>query len=793
MFQNSLKIAWRNLLKNKVTGFINIVGLAIGMAVAIMIGLWINDELTFNRYHKNYDRLAQMHLHQTFNDKTGTSQAVSLPTEQTLRNEFGSNFEHIALASWNFDHVLVRGEKKLLREGMSVQPEFPKMFSLNLLSGNYEEVLKEPNSILLSETLANAFFDDEDPMGKTIRFDSQTDLKVTGVFEDLPHNTQFRSVNYAQFFVPWEHYKAQNNWVKNSQENWGNHSFQLFAQIAEGTDFEDISAKIKDMEKAHSPEGDPAYFLFPMSRWHLYSNFEGGVNTGGRIQYVRLFGIIGVFVLLLACINFMNLSTARSEKRAKEVGIRKTIGSMRGQLIGQFLSESLVVTVLSLVLSIALVQISLGWFNIVADKELSLPLANPVFWTMLLGFALFTGLLAGSYPAFYLSSFQPLKVLKGTFKTGRAAAIPRQVLVTMQFTVSVALIIGTIVVFQQIQHAKNRPIGYDRESLIQTYSNYELDDKNEVLRDDLLKTGAVEEVAHSSGPITNIWSNQIGFEWEGKDPESLPTFGTTACSYEFGKTVGWEIKKGRDFSREFSTDTSALILNEAAVELTGIDDIVGKTIRWDEKPFQVVGVIKNMVMESPWRPIKPTIFFIDPTWVSFHTIKLKPGYPVQDALASVQGVFENIAPNSPFEYQFVDEVYDEKFQSEERIGKLARVFAFLAIFISCLGLFGLSAYVAEQRTKEIGIRKVLGASVANLWAMQSKGFVSLVLLSCLIAVPIAWYYLENWLTDYVYRIELGWSVFAVAAVLALVVTLLTVSFQAIKAALTNPVKSLRSE
>ena len=792
MFQNNLRIAWRNLLKNKVTGFINIAGLAIGMAVAVMIGLWINDELTFNQYHKNYERLAQMYINQTFNDKTVTSQAVSLPTEPVLRNEFGTDFEHIALASWNFEHVLVRGEKKLLRRGMSVQPDFPKMFSLNLLAGTYEEVLKEPNSILLSQTLARALFDGEDPMGKTIRFDSQSDLKVTGVFEDLPYNSTFRSVDFAEFLVPWANYLATHEWVKNSQDNWGNHSFQLFAQIAEGADFENVTAKIKDIEKAHSPEGNPQYFLFPMSRWHLYADFEEGVNTGGRIQYVRLFGIIGVFVLLLACINFMNLSTARSEKRAKEVGIRKTIGSMRGQLIGQFLSESLVVAFLSLVSSIALVQISLGWFNEIADKQLGIPFGDPIFWILLIVFALFTGLLAGSYPAFYLSSFQPLKVLKGTFKTGRMAAIPRQVLVTIQFTVSVALIIGTIVVFQQIQHAKNRPVGYDRTGIIQTTSNIELDGKTEVLRNELLKSGAVEEISSSSGPITNIWS-KIGFEWEGKDPESLPTFGITACSHEFGKTIGWEIIEGRDFSKDFLTDTAALILNEAAVELTGIDDIVGKTIRWNDNPFQVVGVVRDMVMESPWRPIKPTIFFVDPNWVAIYTIRLKTGYPVQQALASVQTVFEKHAPNSPFEFQFVDEVYDQKFQSEERIGKLARVFAFLAIFISCLGLFGLSAYVAEQRTKEIGIRKVLGASVANLWAMQSKGFVSLVLLSCLIAVPITWYYLNGWLMDFDYRIQLGWGVFVVAAVLALIVTLVTVSLQAVKAALTNPVKSLRSE
>ncbi|MCB9338594.1 MAG: ABC transporter permease [Lewinellaceae bacterium] len=790
MFQNYLKIAWRNLLRHKSTGLINIGGLTIGMGVAIMIGLWMHDELTFDRYHENYDRLAQVYIHQTFNDKTGTGQAVSLPVEPTLRNEFSSDFDGMALTSWTFDHTLQAGEKILLKSGAYAQPDFPSLFSLKMRSGNYADALSKPQSIILSQSLAKALFGEEDPMGKTIRFDASENLKVTGVFEDLPKNTSQHEIG---FLVDWVEYETQQGWVKQSKDNWGNHSFQLYVQLAEGADVESVSRKIKDIEKPHRAEGDPAYFLFPMSRWHLYAEFQDGVNTGGRIQYVRLFGLIGVFVLLLACINFMNLSTARSEKRAKEVGIRKTIGSVRGQLVGQFLSESLLVAFLSLVLAVALVQLSLGWFNELADKDMEIPWASPVFWALLVGFALITGILAGSYPAFYLSSFQPLKVLKGTFRAGQAGALPRQVLVTLQFTVSVALIIGTIVVFKQIEHAKNRPVGYDRSSLIQVRANTELEGKNDLLRENLLKTGVVEETAVSSGPITNIWSNQIGFDWEGKAPEFEPTFGTTACSYEFGKTVGWNIVEGRDFSREHGTDSTALVLNEAAVQLTGLTDIVGKTIRWDSVAFTVIGVVQNMVMESPWKPIKPTIFFLDPTWVNMYTVRLKPALPVQEALAGVKAVFEKMAPNTPFEYKFVDEEYDLKFQAEERIGQLARVFAFLAIFISCLGLFGLSAYVAEQRTKEIGVRKVLGATVADLWAMQSKGFVGLVILSCLIAAPIAWYYLDGWLADYDYRIELGWGVFAVAAVLALVVTLLTVSFQSIKAALANPVKSLRSE
>ena len=790
MLKNYLKIAWRNLVKSKVTGFINIAGLAIGMAVAIMIGLWVQDELSFNQIHKNYDDIAQVYIHQTFNDKTTTSRAISLPFAPTLRNEFGADFEYLSLGSWSFEQLIAYEDKRFIKNGMSVEPEFPMLFSLEMLAGTQAAALKQPNSILIAESIAKALFGAEDPIGKIVRFQSTADLEVTGVFKDLPYNSELTEV---KFYTTWEYYKNQNPWMEQSAESWGNHSFQLYAQIKPTANFEQVSQKIKDIEIKHNPDAKPAVFLFPMSQWHLHSNFKNGKNTGGRIQFVWMFSIIGVFVLLLACINFMNLSTARSEKRAKEVGIRKAVGSMRGQLIGQFLSESLVVTFLALGLSILFVQLSMDWFNNLADKALALPYTNPVFWAGVFGFSVLTGLLAGSYPAFYLSSFEPLKVLKGSFKLGRGASLPRQILVTIQFTVSIALIIGTIVVFQQIEHAKNRPIGYNKSGVIQFFDNAELEDKREVLRTELLNTGVVEEASYASGPITQIWSNTSSFNWEGKDPEALMSFGQMGCSYEVGKTVGWDVLEGRDFSRDFATDTSALILNEAAVAQTGLDNVIGKTIRRGETPYTVIGVVKDLIMDSPWRPVKPTIFYLNDGWVSIHNVKLKPDVPVQNALAKVEAVFSKLSPSSPFDYQFVDEVYEKKFRAEERIGKLARFFAFLAIFISCLGLFGLSAFVAEQRTKEIGIRKVLGASVTNLWALQSKSFLVLVVLSCLIAAPIAWYFLEGWLADYDYRINLSIGVFIVSGILALIVTLLTVSYQSIKAALMSPARSLKTE
>ncbi|KQS33499.1 ABC transporter permease [Dyadobacter sp. Leaf189] len=791
MIRNYLKIAMRNLLKSKVYSLINIVGLAVGIAVAMLIGLWVWDELSYNKYHKNYDRIVQAWISQTFNGQTGTGTAVSIPAVTEMATKYGSDFKYTSLASWNFGHLLANGDKKINKTGMWAQPSLPQMLSLEMVRGDYT-ALKDPGSIIIAESVAKALFGNEDPLNKTLKVDIKRNVKITGVFKDVPFNSNF---NELFLVMPWSDYLQAEHWVKEAETQWGNHSWQFFAQVADHADIEKVSRKIRDVELPHafSKTDKPQYMLHPMSRWHLYSDFKNGKNIGGAIQFVWLFSIIGIFVLLLACINFMNLSTARSEKRAKEVGIRKSIGSLRSQLIFQFLSESFLVVCFALVLAIVIVLISLPAFNSLSGKQVSFPFLQPQFWLLLIVFSLVTGFVSGSYPAFYLSSFNPLAVLKGTFKVGKWSAVPRKVMVVMQFTVSITLIIGTIIVFQQIQHAKNRPVSYDRQGLLQINMTPNLYGKYTTLRDDLLKTGVVYEMSQSSSPTTGIYSNQIGFEWEGMEPGSVPLFGTIACTHDFGKTIGWKIVKGRDFSRKYSTDSTGFILNESAVKLTGIKDIIGKTIRYNGKPRQVVGVVKDMVMQSPYEPAVPTIFLMDYGWGSLINVKLAPGKPVDEALKKVGDVFRKHDRDSPFEFKFADEEYEAKFRSEERIGKLARVFAVLAIFISCLGLFGLAAYTAEQRTKEIGIRKTLGASVGQMWSLLSKEFVYLVLISCVIASPIALYFLADWLDKYEYHIELSWVVFAVSALLAVVITLITVSFQAIKAALMNPVKSLRSE
>ncbi|HET7000903.1 MAG TPA: ABC transporter permease [Puia sp.] len=793
MFKNYFTIAWRNLLKSKVYSAINIIGLATGMAVAILIALWIWDEISFNNYHKNHSWLAQVMTTQTFNGQTGTGEAVAMPLGAELRNKYGSDFKSVSMASWNFGHTMGVGEKKISASGMWVETIFPSMFSLHMLQGNTDG-LKDPSAILLSATVAKSLFGSTDPMNKTVRLDNRYDFKVSGIYEDFPRNT---TLYYTKILLSWDKYITTENWLKEAKTQWGNHSWQCFVQLNEHSDFAKTTGKIKNASMIHlkaAQDGVEELVLQPMDNWRLKNEFKNGKVVGGRIQFVWLFGIIGVFVLLLACINFMNLSTARSEKRAKEVGIRKTVGSLRPQLIKQFLTESIVVAFLSLLIALCFVLALIPFFNSLSDKEIHLPGANIFFWLFIIAFTLFTGIVSGSYPAFYLSGFEPIKVLKGSFRVGRFASLPRKVLVVVQFSISIALIIGTIIVYRQIQYAKDRPVGYDRQGLITIMMNTpDLYGHYDALRSDLIATGKVENMAESSSPSTSVWSNNIGFSWPGKDPNSLPLFGTVATTYDYGKTINWQIKEGRDFSKAFLTDSSAMILNEAAVKLMGIKDVVGLTIKWDTTPHHVVGVIKDMIMESPYEPVKPTIFLLNTSWANVIIVRLKPSASMREGLAKVEAVFRKYNPAAPFEYKFTDEEYARKFEDEKRIGNLSTFFAILAVFISCLGLFGLASFVAEQRTKEIGVRKVLGASVFNLWQMLSKDFVNLVIISCAIAIPVAWYFLHQWLQKYPYRTEISWWIFLVAGMGAMAITLITVSYQAIKAALMNPVTSLRSE
>jgi putative ABC transport system permease protein len=794
MLSNYFKVAFRNLIRSKGHSFINIAGLSVGIAVAILIGLWIFDEWSFDRYHDNYKRIAAVKQHVTNNGEVQTWNSVPYPLAEELRNSYGSDFKSVVLASGTSEHILALGDKKLSKSGTFFEPGAPEMFSLQMIKGT-RAGLQDPSSILISASVAKAYFGDADPLNQLMTLDNSMQVKVTGVYEDLPRNTTLTDI---AFMAPWDLYYSNTQWVKTIADPWRPNAFQVFVQLTDNADMNKVSARIRDVKlkkvNAELAKKKPALFLHPMDEWHLYSDFKNGVNTGGRIQYLWMFGIIGIFVLLLACINFMNLSTAKAEKRAKEVGIRKTIGSLRSQLIAQFFSESLLAVFFSLILAVILVLLLLPFFNEVADKKMVIPWGNPVFWMMIFGFSLLTGLIAGSYPAFYLSSFRPVKVLKGTFKAGAAAALPRKILVVVQFTVSVVLIIGTIVVFRQIEFAKNRPIGYDRDGLLSIpISTDKIHTHADAVRKELTEAGVISAMAEAQGSITSTFNSTSGIDWTGKDPNLSVDFAVGGISYEYGDAINWKFKEGRNFSKEFATDSTALILNEAAVQFIGLKKPVGETIKWFGDAFTIVGVVKDLIIQSPYEQTRPMIYYLSDDPGDHVMLRINPDKSAGGALASVETVFKKFNPEQPFSYQFVDEEFGRKFGNEERVGKLAGFFAALAIFISCLGLFGMASFMAEQRVKEIGVRKVLGASVFNLWGLLSKDFVILLGISLALAIPIAWYFMHNWLQDYYYHYDITWQVFAAAGIGALLITLLTVSFQSLKAALANPVRSLRSQ
>ncbi len=796
MYKNHLKISWRNLIRNRGYSFINIGGLAMGMAVALLIGMWIYDELSFNRYHENYDRIARVMQRMTVNGGTGESRYVPFPLGPALSTSFQDDFEHVVMATFTQDHIISNGDNKFNQLGNYMQPGAPDMLTLKMLKGT-RGGLADMNSILLSESVATALFGDTDPINKVVRMDDRHDVKVTGVYENIPKNSQFSDMT---FIAPWDLYIADNKrWLNRFVDSWRDGMIQIFVQLPPTAEMDKVGYKIRSLIQDHVKDEEKVFdfetFLHPMKKWHLYGKFVNGYSTGGGIQFVWLFGIIGLFVLMLACINFMNLSTARSERRAKEVGIRKAIGSLRNELVGQFFSEAILTAVFAFVVAIGAVLLALPSFNQIADKQINIPWTNEWFWILCLGFVFFTGLVAGCYPALYLSSFQPVKVLKGTFRAGRFASLPRQVLVVLQFTVSVTLIIGTIVVYQQISFAMSREIGFDREQLI--YFNMKtskIHDHFETVRNELMNAGAIVEMTESNNPASNDYSaNFGGFGWRGKDPGLSDVFGVTWVSPEYGKTIGWEVVTGRDFSRTSESDRNGAIINESAVKYMGLDNPVGEILKLEGSSFTILGVVKDMLVGSPYESTRQAIY-LPMTWSgNVITMKLNPARSNSESLEKIQAVFRSFEPAMPFDFKFVDDQYAQKFGNEVRIGKLASLFAGLAILISSLGLFGLASFVAEQRTKEIGIRKVLGASVFGVWRMLSKDFVVLVVVACTIAIPVACYFMSRWLDTYEHHTNISWWIIALTVFGAVTITVMTVSYQAIKAARMNPVGSLRME
>jgi putative ABC transport system permease protein len=797
MFRNYFKIAWRNLFRNKIYSFINISGLALGMAMVLLIAIWINDELNVNKSFKNYSSVVRVLVSSTQNGQIETMRDAPAPLAAEMQNKMGSDFKAVSRLIYSDHSGYTYGKTKVTRTGnLYVDHAMMRILDLKMIQGG-PKALDAVSSIIIDQTLAHDLFGKEDPMNKVVQLENNQSVRVTGVYEDIPEPAEFC---WIHSFLTWDQQYLDHHWIL-YQDRWDIGYTQMLAQLQDHADLEKVSAKIKTMLNGHGRTDHPEVLLHPMSKWHLYDEFKGGKNTGGDIEFVKMFGIIGFFVLLLACINFMNLSTARSERRAREVGIRKSVGSLRGQLITQFLGESLLIAFIAMCFSLVLAYLALPAFNKLSDKTILFPWTNQMFWIGILIFTCITGLIAGSYPAFYLSSFNTVKVLKGTFKAGRLAAIPRKVLVVLQFSISITLIIGTLVVFQQIRYANNRPIGYNRNGLLSIFRNTPESFRNyDVMRNELMANSAVLDMALSSGPITQNYAKVGGWDWTGNSTHASPIFGWMSVSSSFGHTVRWNFLKGRDFSADRPGDTSSIILSESAVRVMGLKDPLNSFVTSiysepKDQQLRVIGVIKDVIQESPFIKNLPMIYTMNlqAKWLSHINIRLNPASSFGSSIEMLQAAYKNYVPDAPLTYTVDNEEFTKNFALEQRVGTLALIFSTFAIFISCLGLFGLASFTAEQRTREIGVRKVLGASLLNLWSLLSKEFLLLVLISSAIALPTAYLFMHNWLDRYDYRTTITIWIFIATLVAALLITLVTVSFQSIKASLANPVTSLRSE
>lgn len=785
MFLNYFKTAYRHIVNGKVYSFIHIFGLALGMAVALLIGLWTNHMLSYDRFLPGHERAYQVKLNFNYNGNILTQSATPLPLATALREKV-PGIRYVCEDFWEGPHALGAGEHKLRTPGLFEGVDFFRIFPFAFADGNPGAALKDPYSIVLTQSTAKALFGNEDAMGRMVRFENEHDLRVTGIVKDLPDNSSFQFA----YIVPFSYLVATNDWVKQCETDKDMNAFQIFLALQPNANVGQVAQQIKDMAVEKST-AKIEVILHPLDKWRLYSQFDNGKAVGGFIQYVRIFSIVGLLVLVIACINFVNLATARSERRAREVGLRKAIGSARKDLILQFLIESLAIAFVAFLFSLLLAQLALPGFNILAQTHMNIPYSSPVFWLVMTGYVLLTGLLAGIRPAFYFSSFQPVKILRGVMQGGSTASVSRKILVVVQFACSFALITGTLVIYNQIRYAKDRPVGYDPNRLLEVDMTRDLQKNYVPLRNELLRDRLIESVSTASSTPDGFAASNAVTAWPGQKVGESLEMPITGASREYFRTVGMTMKAGREFRGD--DDSTNIILNEAAVKRLRLVHPLNALITVQDKPLRVVGVVGDAVMGSPFKAAIPSIFTYNPNWSNNMLLRLPAGADIHDGVAQLAAVFSKYNPSAPLTVHFADENYARKFEAETMLGTLAALFAGLAILISCLGLFGLSAYVAEQRTREIGIRKIVGASVWRIWRLLSAGFIWLVGIGCLVATPVSYFLLKGWLEQYDYRIGIGPGVFLAATAMAIVIAVVTVSFQVVKTARANPVKSLRSE
>jgi ABC-type antimicrobial peptide transport system permease subunit len=788
MLKNYLIVTFRSLRKNGFYSFINISGLAIGIACSILIMLWVADETSFDKFHPKADRLYQVWVNAHFDNRVNSWTSLPLPTYEAMKTA-NTNIVHSLVMDWGSDHLLATtDDKRMNKRGYYASEEFLEMFQFPLIAGNPELILDDPANIVITESTAKALFGNEDAMGKTIRLDNQHDLKVAGLLKDIPTNSSFQ----FDYIIPWKQHYNADEWVRRNTTNWGNYSFQIFVELNDAKNKADTENGIRDMLAKHGEDKEMKheFFLYPLLRWRLYSNFDNGIEQGGMSDYVQLFTIIAIFIIVIACINFMNLATARSERRAREVGVRKAIGSKRWQLIFQFIGESMIIASISFIIAVIAAQLLLPSYNALVEKKLFIDYASKEFWLFAFTLIFITGIIAGSYPAFYLSGFEPVKVLKGKPTVGKSASLPRKIMVTLQFGFSILLIISMFVIYNQIQLAKGRDIGYSQEDLITIPLNKDYHDNLKHLKVELLASGVVESMVRANSSITDINSNNF-VGWPGKPDDLKVIFTTIVTDYDWAKTMGVKMIEGRDFSEDFKSDSSAIMVNKAAVKIMGLKDPIGTQLDLWGKKRTLIGVCDDVLMGSPYDEVKPMFAVLDDWWGSI-TIRLKKG-DLQASLKTIESIFKKYGAAYPFEYKFVDVEFQKKFTTINLTSKLASIFAILAVIITGLGLFGLAAFTAEQRKKEIGIRKVLGASVSGLVGLISKEFSIMVIVAFMVSAPLSWWLLTQYLERYTIRTPIAWWIFPLTGAIALTFALLIVSTQALRAAGSNPVDCLRNE
>jgi ABC-type antimicrobial peptide transport system permease subunit len=785
MFKNYLKIAWRNIQHSKGYAFINIAGLGIGMAASILILIWVQFELSVDRFHENSDRIFAVWRNTEMQGEIFSGDYTPAPYAPALKDQFPEVEEAIRITEWD-PQLLTVGENSFYEESTFTEPGFFKIFNFEAIEGDPVAALEEPESIVLTESVARKLFGEESALGKTVTVEKQLDLEVKAVIKDLPENTNFPFTTFLSFKK-----LVQMEWA---DDFWGNNSYRTFVMLTEGTSVTDFNEKYKGFTAKNTEYDEISDFLFPIDDLHLYSKFENGKSVGGKIELIQMFGIVSILVLFIAGINFVNLSTAQSDKRSKEVGIRKLSGANKGMLIGQFLAESTMIAIAAYLFAILLVSLAFPWFKDLIGQNLANPFTQPFFWLISIGYVVIIGVLAGSYPAFLMSSYQPALAMKSNFNINKGFGVkPREVLVVFQFAVVVILISSVWIVRDQMTFVQNRDLGLDKDNLIFHPITQNIRKNKTAIRNELVALPGVASISYTFSPLTVIYSDTDGMDWQGKDPDFKPNISRMGTDANLVKTAGMELVAGRDIDiYTYPSDSLSAIVNEKTVEVMGFEDPIGQVIK-DDYEFTIVGVVKDFIMESPFDEAKPIVVIGPKRELNFIHIRFAEGENLALALGEVQQIFAKFNPDAPFEYSFVDQEHAQKFQSQERTAYLTTIFTGLAVIISCLGLFGLATFIAERRKKEISVRKVMGATVASLVTLISSEFTRLVIISILIGIPVTWYFMSDWLETFAYRTELNWSIFIWTGGLTLLIALLTVGSQAIKAALVNPAKTLKSE